>query len=133
MNEDLVRTIKLGFLPAYIAKEITWKDGVVVLKTKHPSTPNAQGPEIHIPAPTQKTFKEVVDSLSAGAWFSDAARWVADQYSQGYMVMQGTGGGVLFALAAEGHDTFTLENTRAFKDKASLAFIRIFTKYSHRV
>lgn len=47
--------------------------------------------------------------------------------------MQGTANGVLFALKPEGYDAYTLDDAQGFKDKASLQFIGIFNKYSHRV
>lgn len=133
LHKEFVRAVKLGFLPTYLVSAVTWEGGVVVLKTKHLSIHTLYGPEIRIPAPTEETLEEVKDILSGGVWFSSAARWAAYQCSKGYMVIQGTDNGVLFALKPEGHDAYTLEDVRGFKDKASLQFIRIFNKYSPRV
>lgn len=130
---ELVRAIKLGFLPTYLVKEVTWEAGVVVLQTRHLNIPTLKGPEIRIPAPTKETLEEVKDSLSEGVWFSSAARWTAAQSLRGYTVMQGASEGVLLALKPIGADGYTLENIQAFKSKANLSFIRIFNKYSHRV
>lgn len=133
LHKELVRVIKLGFLPTYLVKEATWEGGVVVLKTKHLSVYTLQGPEIRLHAPTKETLEEVKDSLSEGAWFSSAARWVAAQYLRGYTVMQGTGKGVLFALRSADHDAYTLEAVQEFTGKDSLSFINIFNKYNHLV
>lgn len=133
LHKELVRAIKLGFLPTYLVKEVTWEAGVAVLRTRHLSILTLKGPEIRIPAPTEETLEEAKDSLSEGVWFSRAARWTAAQYLRGFTVLQGTESGFLFALKPEGYDGYTLEEAQGFKDKASLTFISIFNKYSHQV
>lgn len=132
LHKELVRAVKLGFLPTYLVKEVTWEAGVVVLQTRHLNIFALKGPEIRIPAPTEETLEEVKDNLSEGVWFSSAARWTVHHCSKGYMVMPGAGTGVLLALRAVGYDGYTFENVQTFKDKTSLKFISIFNKYSHR-
>jgi hypothetical protein len=90
LRKELVRAIKLGFLPTYLVKEVTWEAGAAGLQTRHLSVFSSKGPEIRIPAPTREALEEVKDSLSEGVWFSSAARWTAAQCSKGYTVIQGT-------------------------------------------
>lgn len=128
LHIGLVKAVKRGFLPTYLVKEVYWDNGVAVIQTRHLTIDGLKGKAVRIPATTSETFSELRASLSEGTWYSGAARWTAAQALRGHSVWV-QASDTLVAVSFPAEKAFRIEALQQFKDKQSLAFIRIYSKY----
>lgn len=128
LHIGLVKAVKKGFLPTYLVKEVYWDNGVTVIQTRHLTIDGLKGKAVRIPATTSETFSELRASLSEGTWYSGAARWTAAQALRGHSVWVQSSD-TLVAVSFPAEKAFRIEALQQFKDKQSLEFIRIYSKY----
>lgn len=128
LHIGLVKAIKKGFLPTYLVKEVYWDNGVTVIQTRHLTIDGLKGKAVRIPETTSETFSELRASLSEGTWYSGAARWTAAQALRGHSVWV-QASDTLAAVSFPAEKAFRIEALQQFKDKQSLEFIRIYSKY----